>query len=68
MQEVSSVPLEPYDSPGLGRDVRIEGESVAGAALVVDGFPVHVELFPNDHWSRSFADKPENQEDPLLTS
>jgi hypothetical protein len=35
-----------FDSPGVGRDVRIEGEMVVGAALVVEQQPVHLELFP----------------------
>jgi hypothetical protein len=36
---------EPFKSPGLGHDVRLEGDGVVGAALVVDERPVHVELF-----------------------
>lgn len=31
--------------PGVGQDVRIEGEDVIGASLVVDDHPVHMELF-----------------------
>lgn len=34
-----------FDSPGLGKDVRIEGEHLIGATLVVDDHPVHLELF-----------------------
>ena len=34
-----------FDSPGVGKDVRIEGESLVGASLVVDKHPVHLELF-----------------------
>jgi len=34
-----------YDSPGIGQDVRIEGQNVVGAALVVNNHPIHVELF-----------------------
>jgi hypothetical protein len=34
-----------FDSPGVGHDIRIEGEQVVGAALVVEGHPVHLELF-----------------------
>jgi len=34
-----------FDSPGLGYDVRIEGEHLIGAALVVEEHPVHLELF-----------------------
>jgi hypothetical protein len=32
-------------SVGEGHDVRLRGEKVRGGALVVDGHPVHVELF-----------------------
>jgi len=34
-----------FDSPGLGQDVRIEGEMLVGAALVVEQQPVHLQLF-----------------------
>ena len=34
-----------FDSPGVGQDVRIEGEMLIGAALVVEQQPVHLELF-----------------------
>ncbi len=34
-----------FDSPGVGKDVRIEGEKLVGATLVVDEHPIHVELF-----------------------
>jgi hypothetical protein len=36
---------EEFQSPGLGRDVRLEGERLVGAGLVVDDRPVHVEVF-----------------------
>jgi hypothetical protein len=36
---------EPFPSPGLGQDVRIEGEDVLGASLVIDDNPIHMELF-----------------------
>jgi hypothetical protein len=36
---------EPFPSPGLGQDVRIEGEDVLGASLVMDDHPIHMELF-----------------------
>jgi len=36
-----------FKSPGLGDDVRLEGDTLVGAGLVVDDHPVHVELFPN---------------------
>ncbi len=34
-----------YDSPGVGKDVRIEGDRLVGATLVVNERPVHLELF-----------------------
>jgi hypothetical protein len=36
---------EPFKSPGLGDDVRLEGPNLVGAGLVVREQPVHVELF-----------------------
>ncbi len=36
-----------FKSPGVGDDVRLEGDALVGAGLVVDDHPVHVELFPN---------------------
>ncbi len=36
---------ETFPSLALGEDVRLEGEGVAGAALVYQGTPVHVSLF-----------------------
>jgi hypothetical protein len=36
---------EPFKSPGLGEDVRLEGPDLVGAGLVVEQTPVHVELF-----------------------
>jgi hypothetical protein len=34
-----------YKSPGLGYDVRLRGERIIGASLVVEEHPVHAELF-----------------------
>jgi hypothetical protein len=34
-----------YQSPALGEDVRLKGEHVAGAGLVVEEQPVHVQVF-----------------------
>ncbi|MBI3666601.1 MAG: hypothetical protein HY236_10330 [Acidobacteria bacterium] len=36
---------ESFPSPGVGQDVRIEGEDLIGACLVVEDHPVHMELF-----------------------
>jgi hypothetical protein len=40
--------FERFDSPGVGDDVRIGAQGLTGAGLLVDGRPVHVELFPVD--------------------
>jgi hypothetical protein len=37
-----------FDSPGVGYDVRIEGERSIGAALVVEEHLVHLELFQEE--------------------
>jgi hypothetical protein len=34
-----------FKSPGLGDDVRLETQRLSGAGLVVEGQPVHVEVF-----------------------
>jgi hypothetical protein len=36
---------EVFKSPGLGDDVRLETQRLSGAGLVVEGQPVHVEVF-----------------------
>jgi hypothetical protein len=41
----ASAKVESFASTGVGRDVRIEGEDVIGASLIVDDHPVHMELF-----------------------
>ena len=45
LEAAASARLESFPSLGVGRDVRIEGEDVIGASLVVDDHPVHTELF-----------------------
>jgi hypothetical protein len=37
--------VEQFNTPGLGQDIRLEAAGLAGAALIVEGQPVHVELF-----------------------
>jgi hypothetical protein len=37
----------PFQSPGLGQDVRLEGQGIVGAGLMVENHPIHVELFAN---------------------
>lgn len=45
LKSASSARQQWFDSPGVGKDVRIEDKQLAGATLVVDARPVHVELF-----------------------
>lgn len=45
LKSASSAKQHWFDSPGLGKDVRIEDKNLVGATLVVDSHPVHVELF-----------------------
>jgi hypothetical protein len=40
-----SAKAESFQSPGLGSDIRLVGPDVVGAGLVVEGRPIHVELF-----------------------
>jgi hypothetical protein len=49
LRSAAGARVEPFKSPGLGDDVRLEGDSLVGAGLVVDDHPVHVELFVNDN-------------------
>ena len=45
LEDSASATQEPFPSPGMGLDVRIEGKHVLGASLVIDDHPVHMELF-----------------------
>jgi hypothetical protein len=45
LEKSATATQEPFPSPGIGLDVRIEGEDVIGASLVVDDHPIHMELF-----------------------
>jgi len=36
---------EVFKSPGVGHDVRLEGQELIGAGLVLEDHPVHVEVF-----------------------
>jgi ARG/rhodanese/phosphatase superfamily protein len=45
LRSASSAEQHWFDSPGVGKDVRIEGESLVGASLVVDQHLIHLELF-----------------------
>ena len=46
-----------HDSPGLGTDHRLTGDSVHGSALVVGPTTVHLALFRSDG-GRDTADSP----------
>lgn len=39
---------EPFDSPGVGRDLRLESPEHVGAGLLISDKPVHVELYPQN--------------------
>jgi hypothetical protein len=41
--------IERYDSPGLGEDLRFDSGDLGGGSLVVEGQPVHAEVFPEIH-------------------
>lgn len=45
MDEVRNARFLIHDSPGTGKDIRIEGEKLEGHALVVDGQVLHLCLF-----------------------
>jgi hypothetical protein len=49
INSANSAKQEWFNSPGLGQDVRIEGEMLIGAALVVEQQPVHLELFGREN-------------------
>jgi ARG/rhodanese/phosphatase superfamily protein len=53
-----------FDSPGLGKDVRIEGDHLAGATLVVDDSPIHLELFDEHEPPESPAPEAHEPEPP----
>jgi hypothetical protein len=38
---------ERFESPGIGVDIRFDGEDVVGSSLVLEEEPVHTELFQN---------------------
>jgi hypothetical protein len=53
LKAATSARQEWFDSPGVGKDVRIEGEQLTGATLIVEGYPVHLELFREEAEPRS---------------
>lgn len=48
LRSAADAKADSFRSPGLGEDVRLEGPTAVGAGLVVDGQPVHIELFPRN--------------------
>ncbi len=45
LQSAADAECQIFKSPRLGYDVRIKGPSVVGGSLLVEGQPVHAELF-----------------------
>jgi hypothetical protein len=45
LQSAAAATRESFKSPGLGDDVRLDTPGLLGAGLLVDGYPVHLELF-----------------------
>jgi hypothetical protein len=45
LKNALEVKSEKFRSPGLGDDVRLEGENLVGSSLLVEDEPVHTELF-----------------------
>ena len=45
---LSRTAVEAFRPPGLGTDVRLEGDRLIGALLVVEETPVHLEVFADD--------------------
>jgi hypothetical protein len=45
LERVASAKPTRFPSPGIGEDIRLEGEDIFGAYLLVEDQPVHVELF-----------------------
>jgi hypothetical protein len=45
VRSAAGAKVEQFSTPGLGQDVRLGAPGLTGAALIVEGQPVHVELF-----------------------
>jgi len=52
LRSASGAKQQWFDSPGVGKDVRIEGDRLVGASLVVDQRPIHLELFREEQPER----------------
>jgi len=48
LKSATSARQESFASPGIGQDVRIHGDGLLGSTLIVQGHPVHTELFPEN--------------------
>lgn len=53
LKQAIAAKFEAFGSPGLGKDVRIEGNEIIGSALVFDDKVLHLSLF-----SRNIEEKP----------
>jgi hypothetical protein len=53
LKSASSARQQWFDSPGVGKDVRIEDKNLVGATLVLDARPVHVELFREEEQAQA---------------
>ncbi|HEY8290867.1 MAG TPA: DUF6569 family protein [Thermomicrobiales bacterium] len=45
MRRIHETHMETFRSPGIGRDIRLTGGGIAGAALVCQGIIIHTTLF-----------------------
>jgi hypothetical protein len=52
LDRLAGAKAESYPSPGLGQDVRLEGDGAEGSALVYENVVVHLAIF-RTHESRS---------------
>lgn len=48
LRSAADLPAEPFDSPGIGTDLRIDTDKLIGASLLVEDRPVHTELFSDE--------------------
>jgi len=65
LKAATSARQEWFDSPGVGKDVRIEGDELTGATLIVQDRPVHLELFREEAEPQPFeAPAPKSPPDP----
>jgi ARG/rhodanese/phosphatase superfamily protein len=64
LKAATSARQEWFDSPGVGKDVRIEGEKLTGATLIVEEHPVHLELFREEEAQPPSAEAPPHESPP----